>query len=539
MSDPSLATRALAAFGSVGVRNVFGLPGVHNLAFWRVEDPECPRIVGVRHEQATVYAADGAARASGGLGVALTTTGPGAANAVGAFGEAAASGSPVLLLATEVPTTLRRDGDPRGALHESRDQGALFAPLAKRVYTPRSVEDAVRELGEAVACALRFPRGPVYLDIPADLLDRRAPEVQVRLPAAVGGRAEEVAALAAFLDRSERIVIWAGGGVVQSGAEDELVRLAERLSSPVVETFAARGTMPLGHGLRVGAPPHEPEVARLIEDADALLAIGTGFDAMTTRNWRMPRPPGLAVVNADPGALERNFPAEVAVEGDAKAVLGALLDLVRRHDPSHGDIGEIATALRARLRADERTTSAVDLVADIEAELPGDGVLVADMSIIGYWTAGYAHVDGTRRVQYPVGWGTLGYALPASIGPASEGIATIVVAGDGAVMMSLGELATLREHDLPVTLVLVDDAGYGMLRFDQAGRASARGGVDLVTPDFLALGAAFGIPAVAVDGEGTAFRRALRDAVGARSPRIIVVPKRLFPPRTTSPRWFE
>jgi thiamine pyrophosphate-dependent acetolactate synthase large subunit-like protein len=146
MSEPVVARRVLEAAAAAGVAHVFGLPGVHNLAFWRERGAGLPAIVGVRHEQTTVYAADGLARATGGLGVALTTTGPGAANAAGAFGEAAASGSPVLLVASEISSGLARPGVRRGVLHESRDQAAIFEPLAKAVYRPRTPADVSRDV---------------------------------------------------------------------------------------------------------------------------------------------------------------------------------------------------------------------------------------------------------------------------------------------------------------------------------------------------------------------------------------------------------
>ncbi|MEJ7702333.1 MAG: thiamine pyrophosphate-binding protein [Geodermatophilaceae bacterium] len=170
MTDGVLARRILEAVHAARVDTVFGLPGVHNLAFWRESGPDLPRIMVVRHEQTAVYAADGLARATGGLGVALATTGPGAANAVAAFGEAAASKSPLVLVATEIPSALAKPGVVRGVLHESADQAALFAPLAKAVYRPRTAEQAVQQFAAAIQTALTCPRGPVYLDIPTDLL---------------------------------------------------------------------------------------------------------------------------------------------------------------------------------------------------------------------------------------------------------------------------------------------------------------------------------------------------------------------------------
>ena len=168
------ARAVVEALAELGVETVFGLPGVHNLAIWR-ELRESPiRLVGVRHEQAAAYAADGYARASGRLGVALVTSGPGAANTLAAVGEAAASHSPLLVIATDVPGALRRPGVVRGLLHESRDQRALFAPLVKRAEDVGEADAIAATIARAARLALAAPSGPVYVGIPADLLDAPA-----------------------------------------------------------------------------------------------------------------------------------------------------------------------------------------------------------------------------------------------------------------------------------------------------------------------------------------------------------------------------
>ncbi|HEX5910242.1 MAG TPA: thiamine pyrophosphate-binding protein, partial [Thermoleophilaceae bacterium] len=197
----------------LGVRLCFGLPGVHNLPAWEALRESPIRLVGVRHEQTAVYAADGHARTTGELGVALTTTGPGAANALGATGEAWASHSPVLVIATDIPTTLRRAGVYRGVLHETRNQGAMFAPVTKavvRVGQDWTLEGAIER---AAAVALTPPTGPVYLEIPTDLLRGKA-----RSPSlvAVGERPQpplpDLDVAGALCAAAKRPLLWVGGG---------------------------------------------------------------------------------------------------------------------------------------------------------------------------------------------------------------------------------------------------------------------------------------------------------------------------------------
>jgi len=542
----TVARAVLDVLGRAGVPTVFGLPGVHNLQFWRDAGPESPYLMLVRHEQTTVYAADGLARATGGLGAALTTTGPGAANAVGAFGEAAASNTPLVLVASEISTKLARDGVVRGVLHESRDQAGIFEPLAKAVYRPRTPEDAVRAVAEAAAVAMSWPRGPVYVDIPTDVLDR---EVSLEpVPAVPRRRSAAPAVLeraVAMIEEASSIVLWAGGGVIAADATTELAALAAQLGAPVITTFAGRGALPPEHPWLVGLPPHEPEIAAYVAEADLLLAVGTAFDAMTTRNWSMPRPPRLVAVNVSEVDLVKNYEPDVAVLGDARLVLAELVTRLKPRESDDSELRALRDRTWERLRHDPAGGPALDFLDAVAGAVSGaDATVVADMAIPGYWLAGYGRVEGPRRLQYPIGWGTLGYALPASVGAAAAGQRPVLaVCGDGGFMFAVGELAVLRQENLPVTVLVVDDRGYGMLRYDQDHAGDAHRGVDLFRPDFAALAASFGIPvtvvrAVGRDGDA-GLEVALRAGLAAGGPRMVVLELALTPPRTTSPRWHE
>jgi thiamine pyrophosphate-dependent acetolactate synthase large subunit-like protein len=535
MAGPTTAERILSLLHTSGVTTAFGLPGVHNLAFWSVRDKPL-ELVTVRHEQTAAFAADGQARATGGLGVALVTSGPGAANTVAAIGEAAASGSPVLLVASDVPVGLRAPGRVRGLLHESRDQGALFEPLVKAVLQPTSPEAAVAAATLAVETALGAPSGPVYLGIPADVLSRDAPAADApqhaaRRPAS----AAELTAAAELVNAARRPVIWAGGGVVSSGAVDALDALAWRLGAPVVTTYAGRGSLSAGHPLLVDAPVHEPVVDELIASADLLLVLGSALDGMSTRNWAMARPDRVIDVNLAPSGELR---PDLTVVGDVRSVVEALAVRLRPRDPWADAPFALRDVVRRTAAADPRTASAVELVEAVERAWPDDGVVVCDMAVAGYWVGGYAAMARPRRLAYPVGWGTLGFALPAAIGAATTGRPTLAVVGDGGLAMAVGELATVVQHQLPVTLLVVDDGGYGMLRFD-AGRAGRpTPGLDLVGPDWSALAAAYGISAVEVHSpEQVAL--ALSTAADDPAPTMVVWRTALYPPRSTSPRWAD
>ncbi|MEV0049900.1 thiamine pyrophosphate-binding protein [Saccharopolyspora shandongensis] len=533
----SVARTYLDYVKASGTPVLFGLPGVHNLAFWSDLDQDTPTILGVRHEQTTVYAADGFARATGRAGFALTTTGPGAANAVAAFGEAAASGSPVVVIASEISTKLARPGTVRGVLHESRDQAGMFEPLAKAVYRPRTPAEASSALQQAVATAMDWPRGPVYLDVPTDVLWMPgipcAPVEARRCPPADGA----IRALADLVTASSNVVLWCGGGVVQSDAKEEVRELAKLLHAPIVTTFAARGLTAPGDPCHVGLPPHDPEVAKVIGQADLLLAIGTDFDGMMTRNWQMPMPARLGVINCDVEDLSKNYPPDVAVLGDARESVLALLALLppRRARPAHDDV----SGAWRRLEQEPDSRAALEFVRTVDAVVDDRTVVVCDMAVAGYWYGGYGTVARPRALQYPVGWGTLGYALPASIGPSATGQQTLVICGDGGIMFGLGELATIAQERLPVTVLVVDDGGYGMLAYDQEVAGHQQEGVDLCGPDWTLLGNAFGIPVAEFDETGPDLAKALRAALETGGPQLVVLRADLTPPRTTSPRWFS
>lgn len=548
--DTTLGAAVLDLLAAAGVEVVFGLPGVHNLPMWSAHRQGHPRILGVRHEQAAVYAADGYARATGRLGVAITTTGPGAANGLAAFGEAATCGSPILVIASDVSSALRQagpgvSGDPRGILHEMADQAAMFSGFAEHgvvAHTATSPADAIAHVRAAIAAAQVTPTAPRYLGIPSDLLsadctlsaDEGEPPASLLAPSP-----DEVLALADLVEASPRIVIWAGGGVVQCGPAGEaaVTELADRLGSPVVTTYAGRGLLAEHPGI-ITAPVHEPDVADLIAGADLLLVIGSDADGMNTRNWRMPLPTRTAAIGLG-STLSRTFDYDVLVQADLVATLAMLVGELSAREIAGREMWTDAQALseqmRAGLRADERTAAPMTLV-DAVTDWPAEGVVVCDMAVAGYWVGGYAPQSRPRRMQYPVGWGTLGFALPAAIGPAAIGLPTLAICGDGGPMFALGELATYAQERLPITLLIVDDGGYGMLRFDQQVFGHPERGVDLLTPDWPSLGAAFGIPVITVNSVDDLSEALKPDVDG---PRLVVLEARFLPPRTTSPRWFD
>jgi acetolactate synthase-1/2/3 large subunit len=303
----------------------------------------------------------------------------------------------------------------------------------------------------------------------------------------------------------------------------------------VFATYAARGLLPSGHPLLVDVPAMEPRARAVLRDADLLLVLGSALDGMTTANWSLPRPSRVIDINV---ASSGNLEPDVVVAADVRAFVDAIALRLAPRDPWADSPFRIRDAVRGDAVADERTQQAVQLVEVIEGAWPRENIVVCDMSVGGYWVGGYAAVHHPRHLLYPVGWGTLGYALPAAIGAAATGTPTLAVVGDGGLAMATGELATVFQHQLPLTLLVVDDGGYGMLRFDQSRHGTAHRGVDLHSPDWPSLAGAYDLPCTVV-GSVDELNDAVSWSASSGSPRILFLHAALFPPRSTSPRWAD
>ena len=542
---PTTAGVILDLLARAHVKVGFGIPGVHNLGFWNALAPGRPTIMNVRHEQTCVYAADGLARATGSLAVAFTTTGPGAANTIGAFGEAAISGSPVLVISSEIPMKNRRDGF-RGVLHEMVDQSSLFAPLAKKVElngkkitlskSTTSAQEAIDTVNQFIALLSQAPHGCGYVGIPADILNQEfsgsVPE-SFKLTESGNSFSEFISQLKNELSAVKKVAIWAGGGA--TGVSEKVAQLSEHLAAPIFTSFAGRG-VGIASAHYLAAPVHEPEIARALADAELLLVFGSQLDGMNTKNWTLPFPARVFVVDADPEIATRNIEVSGWLKtSDLSGVMNELLQTPPRSPWL--DATSLATSVRQRLQSEAKSKAGIQLVSAIESAWPTDGQIVCDMAVSGYWTGVYSDPRRVRRISYPVGWGTLGFALPASIGSAAINKPTLVVCGDGGIAFAIGELATIKQENLPITILLHDDGGYGMLRFDQQVMNHPERGVDLFSPDWQTLAEAYGFAISETNLENVA--GVLAERAKSNAPGIVLIKEAIYPPRSTSPRWNE
>ena len=306
--------------------------------------------------------------------------------------------------------------------------------------------------------------------------------------------------------------------------------LAERLAAPVLTTYGGRGVLPPGHPCDVGMPPHVEPAGRLWDEADLVIAFGSDLDGMNTQNWLQPQPERLLAVNVDPEDASKNYPTDICV--------GAL-DVERIRQREGSPVERLREVRAAACRAlDPRALRFLDAIS---YAVPDDANLVCDMCIPGYWIGGFHGFHHPRKLHYPVGWGTLGFAFPAALGVSLAGTGpTVSISGDGGFLFACGELATMAQERLPFTAVIVDDGGYGMLRYDQVKAGDEPYGVDLHTPDFAAMAESFGVRAETVEGLDDAFGEALARHVADDAPSVLVAKaEMLTPPPTTSPNWYR
>ncbi|MBB5747844.1 thiamine pyrophosphate-binding protein [Micrococcus sp. TA1] len=543
---------------ALGARTVFGIPGQHALGLFDALSRSELEFVSNRVENNAAFAADGYSRATGEVGVLFLSTGPGALTALAGLQEAYATAVPMVVVASQIPVSglgARR----KGMLHQLDDQKASAQNVTKAQVTVHHASGIPSAIQDAWAQAITVPQGPVWVEVPQDVLlgEVLVPPVQdaLAVPYDHPPREELVAESVRWLASSARTAIVAGGGVRRSGpgALHELRRVAELLDAPVVCSPGGNSAFPVDHPLSLGSWVEDRYVTEVLEDAEVLLVIGSSLGEVTSNYFTLEPRGRLIQVDAEPRVLESNFPT-LGVRADAGQALAALAQALERSAAAAG--GQETGAPGGWARSDWHGRGAAQVVAevnrrvqerlngqdlhrerrfmaDVRAAVPEAMQTYWDMTIAAYWAW---NVWDARSGQFhsAQGAGGLGYAFPAAFGGAM-GLArqgrrgtdarVLAVAGDGSAMYSIAELAAARQHHAPVTWLIVDDGGYGILRAymeDTFGQATA---TELDRPDFVALAGSFGIPAeqVAVEEVGPALERAL----AAEGPNVVVVQTRL------------
>jgi 5-guanidino-2-oxopentanoate decarboxylase len=530
----------VAQLEGYGVDTVFGMPGVHTLAFFDPLAKSTIRHIGARHEQGAGFMADGYARATGKPGVCLIISGPGVTNAATPIGQAYSDSIPVLA----VTSAIARDdmGLGRGMLHEITNQQAVTAPITGFSATALTGRQISEHLARAMTSFRTERPRPVHISIPLDILDEDVAPRPVRtfLPRQPGPNPEDVKAVADLLRAAKRPIVLAGGGCRNAGAA--LTRLVESLQAPIVTTVAGKGVVAESHPLSLGSTLQRARIRRLVElEADLVIAIGTEISEpdlyvtadseaasdgpARTDTTRLAISGGFVRIDIDPAATVRDYTPDAAIVSDAGLAAAALADEMSRQPLASTwdlDFETIRQQVRQEISPLERQHVAV--LDAIRNALPPDALVYADMTQIAYTGCVYFPVDVPGTWHFPVGYGTLGYALPASIGGAagSPGRACLALVGDGGLLFTVQELATAVEQKLPLPIVLWDNDGLGEIADFMRARNIPEVSVRPLNPDFMALADAFGCR-TATPRSLEEIEDAIRGALCADRPTVILV----------------
>ena len=525
MPEMSGAQALVRQLRSEGVDTIFALPGVQIMAAFDAlhEAQNDIKLVHVRHEQATTYMADGYAKATGRVGVAMAVPGPGALNASAGLGTAFASSSPVLLVSGQIDS--RALGKRQGQLHEVEDQLDVFKPITKWNHRVTRVEEIPEVVHEAFRHLKTGRPRPVELEIPQDTLanlgttDIIEPE---EYPAA-SASADDIARAAQILSEAQRPVIIAGGGTLIAEAGDEILRVAEMVQAPVMTTQGSKGVISEANPYHVGTNYIAlGPASHVLPDCDVLLAVGTRL------LFREPQSntPRIIHIDVDSDEIGKNFPTELGIVADAKVAMGQLAERLSAtgvSKPSRAD--EIAGYKRAAsAEVEELAPHQVGMIQAMRAQLDDDAIVISGVTNVGYWSNVAYEVRQPRAYVTSGYFGTLGYAFPTALGckVAAPDKQVVALCGDGGFMYSPQELSTAVRYGINTVAVVFNNGAFGASRWDQTHRYGQRFiGTDLANPDFMKLADSFGAVGIRTNSDG--FGDALGEALRANAPVLLEV----------------
>jgi len=524
-----------------GVDTVFGIVSVHNIPIMDgITLGRSIRMVMTRGETGASHMADGLARASGQVGVLITSTGPGAANAVPGLVEAQIAGTPLLHITGQSPTA--QLGRGMGAVHDVQDQLGMLRSVSKSAYRIHSPQEALGVLKRAWLDARSTPTGPVSVEIPIDV--QRAtitrpdddaflvPPVLAREPLAT-----DLARLEQALRAARRPLIWAGAGA--HGAGRELAALLDA-GFGMITSWHGHGVVSDTHPANLGAlnGPGSPDVQRLYDTADLLLVVGSRLRGHETLDQKLKLPDNLVRIDADPAAEGRGYPDALFVCADARTTLRQLIDRLSPDslaiDPAfteqvHHAKTQASAAFRATLGPYQ------DFPRQLREVMPADALWVRDITLSNStWGHRLFPLYEARQNIYPVGAG-IGQGLQLGIGAAlgKPRRKVVMLSGDGGFFFNMTELWTAVQEQADIVMIVMNDGGYGVIKHMQEAMCENRyAHSELLAPDLLELARLAGIPAWRVACADD-FGSTVGQAIATRGPTLVEVDMRrigAFPP---------
>jgi len=524
----------VASLQAQGVDTVFGIISVHTLdlfdALFDCQDDV--RFIGGRLELGCGYMADGYSRATGKPGVLLTSTGPGAADSMGAMGEAYFSASSILQVTTNVEAEFIGSG--KMATHETKDQLGMFAAVTDWNAQIGQIESIPDHFVEAfVRFGERRPR-PIELEVPTDLLGQQADVevLQPRDPDVPQGDPVQVERAWNLLRNAKRPVILLGEEIHTTGGADDIIQLAERLGAPVVTGDGAKGTFPENHPLSLGMALGnriwgQNPVLDWLGDCDVALVLGSNLPYRSTSGVGLKLPEKIIHVMLDGDYIGRNYETEVGIPANSGAVVRQFLSAAGNTDIGSTDEyrNEVA-ALKEQIYSGLQEQWGPELKAweSIRSVIRDDTIFALDATVPANRAVRCLQMNQPRSYMYPHGWAGLGFAYPASMGakvgrPDSP---VICVSGDGGFQYNAQELGTAVQYGINPIVMIFNDSAWGVLKGYQRDRGSKPMATDLFNPDFVKLFESYGIGGTRVHNVSE-MTRAVQDAVAADKIHLIEV----------------
>ena len=496
-----------------GVDVVFGYPGGAILPTYDALSKYKDNIhhVLTRHEQGATHMADGYARTSGKVGVAMATSGPGAANMVTGLATAMMDSVPIVCITGQVP----RPAIGSDAFQEMDISGAVI-PVTKHSYLVMDIKNLAQTIKEAFAIARSGRPGPVLIDIPKDVQaeehDFIYPEEPVKLPGENPLEKEinkkSLGDAADLIANAKRPVILAGHGILLSGASKEVIELSEKGDIPLSWTLLGSGAVPASHDLNMGMMGMHGEFAanNAIQKADLLIACGMRFDDRVTGNTKTYSLDSKKIhIEIDPSEINKNVPVDVALVGDLKLVLKKLIPILK--DQQNTDwINEIEkwkkeSQSRDIINADTQMLYGAQVISDIWKETNGDAIVVSDVGQHQMLEAQYYKHDEPNTLLTSGGLGTMGFSLPAAIGASfyNRNKDIWVIVGDGSIQMTITELATAVQENANIKIAIINNGYLGMVRqWQQLFYDSRYNETPISSPDYVKLSEAYGLKGIRV-----------------------------------------
>ena len=526
-SHPTTGDVVAAVLEQLGVTAAFGVISIHNMPILdAIGRRNRIRFVAARGEAGAVNMADAHARARNALGVAVTSTGTGAGNAAGALVEAQSAETPLLHLTGQIDSA--HLGRGHGFIHEAKAQPEMLAAISKAAFQVRTPGECASVLRSAARIALTPPRGPVSVELPADVQAANAELPRDDEPLAIPAMAPaepDLDALAERAARARRPLLWLGGGARHAGTA--VRRLAE-IGIGIVTSVRGRGVVPEDHPMTLGAFNQSSDAEAFYATVDLMIVVGSRLRSNETRTYRLGLPAARVHIDVDPDARGRlAYAADGFVLGDAELVLDGLADRLEgafAPDPTFGD-----DLRRARAAAEARLRGAIapydGLVDALTASMSRDTLWVRDITVANStWGNRLVKVHGPWNSLLPAGGG-IGQGLAMAVGAAvaEPNRKVVCLTGDGGLALNMGELLTAAEVEADLALIVMNDRGYGVIRNIQDARFGGRRYfVDLETPNFAGLAAACGIQYRRIETT-SGFAATIGDAVAVRGPVLVEV----------------